>query len=333
LYEFIKSEHVQIILDRAPEQAHAVLEHVQIMSTSVRILLGSLLFAALAIGGFLLLDHGLYGLTIFMAAPVLIGGFAVWIAWPKTVGGAAGIGAVAVLCLLCFLLLAGREGLGCLLMAAPLALPLAAVGGLLVREVTGSRKPGRRLTLLLMMPGVILPWDFVAKPPVFKVHSSITIAAPPQVVWRNVLTFSELPEPDEWFFRAGLAYPKRARIEGSGPGAIRYCEFSTGPFVEPITVWDEARLLRFRVTENPAPMNEWSPYAKVLPRHLHGYLISKQGEFRLTALPGNRTLLEGTTWYQHGLWPAQYWSWWSEAIIHRIHLRVLTHIQRLSENS
>jgi hypothetical protein len=166
---------------------------------------------------------------------------------------------------------------------------------------------------------------------VFEVRSSLTIAAPPEVVWKNVLTFSDLSEPDEWFFRAGIAYPKRARIVGRGAGAIRYCEFSTGPFVEPIEVWDEARLLRFRVTENPAPMHEWSPYAVVLPRHLHGYLVSKQGQFRLTALPGNRTLLEGATWYQHGLWPAQYWSWWSEAIIHRIHLRVLTHIQRLSE--
>jgi hypothetical protein len=78
-------------------------------------------------------------------------------------------------------------------------------------------------------------------------------------------------------------------------------------------------------------MEEWSPYQNVLPRHLHGYLVSQNGQFRLTSLPGNRTLLEGTTWYQHGLQPAQYWRLWSDAIIHRIHLRVLNHIRRLSE--
>ena len=116
-----------------------------------------------------------------------------------------------------------------------------------------------------------------------------------------------------------------------GPGATRYCEFSTGPFVEPIEVWDEPRLLRFRVTENPAPLHEWSPYARVLPRHLHGYLVSKEGQFRLTRMANNRTLLEGTTWYRHGLWPAEYWRWWSNAIIHRIHMRVLTHIRTLAE--
>jgi len=85
------------------------------------------------------------------------------------------------------------------------------------------------------------------------------------------------------------------------------------------------------VTENPAPMHEWSPYAQVLPKHLHGYLVSKKGQFQLTRLANKHTLLAGTTWYQHGLWPAGYWRWWSNAIIHRIHLRVLTHIRTLAE--
>ncbi len=79
-------------------------------------------------------------------------------------------------------------------------------------------------------------------------------------------------------------------------------------------------------------MTELSPFANLTPHHLHGYFISKQGQFRLIPQPGGHTLLEGTTWYQHGLWPASYWRWWSDAIIHRIHLRVLNHIRALSEN-
>src|SRR5688500_19299188 len=58
--------------------------------------------------------------------------------------------------------------------------------------------------------------------------------SPPEVVWRHVVTFPELPPPTELMFRAGVAAPTRARIEGSGVGAVRYCDFTTGSFVEPI---------------------------------------------------------------------------------------------------
>jgi hypothetical protein len=231
----------------------------------------------------------------------------------------------------CSLLILRLDGLFCIVMSLPLIIPLSALGGWLVYRFEPSTLPTHTIAILLLLPPVGMTWDIRARPPVFEVRTSITIAANPEQVWRHVATFSELPPPQEWFFRTGLAYPKRARIEGSGVGAIRYCEFSTGPVVEPIEVWDEPRLLRFRVTENPASMNEWTPYARILTRHLHGYLISKRGQFRLTRLANNRTLLEGTTWYQHSLWPAEYWRWWSDAIIHRIHLRVLNHIRTLSE--
>ena len=112
---------------------------------------------------------------------------------------------------------------------------------------------------------------------------------------------------------------------------MRYCEFSTGSFVEPIAVWDEPHLLQFRVTANAAPLDEKGLYGRIDSKHLHGYFVSKRGQFRLSALPDGRTLLEGTTWYQHGLWPAEYWRWWSDAIIHRVHLRVLNHIRVLAE--
>ncbi len=165
----------------------------------------------------------------------------------------------------------------------------------------------------------------------FAVTTQITVAASPEQVWKHVVAFSQLPEPHEWFFRAGIAYPQRAHIDGSGAGAVRYCEFSTGAFVEPVEIWDAPRLLRFRVTDNPAPLRESSPYGDIQPKHLHGYLVSRQGELRLIPLPNGHTLLQGTTWYQHGLWPAECWRWWSDAIIHRIHLRVLDHVRILAE--
>ena len=145
--------------------------------------------------------------------------------------------------------------------------------------------------------------------------------------------FSPLPPPDEWLLRAGIACPLRARIEGEGVGAVRYCEFTTGPFVEPITAWEPPYRLAFDVAQQPASMREWSPYEVVHAPHLHGGLQSVRGEFRLTRLPGDRTRLEGTTWYRVKMAPDVYWGMYADYAIHVIHRRVLAHIRKLSEAS
>src|SRR5262249_15306990 len=163
--------------------------------------------------------------------------------------------------------------------------------------------------------------------PLLQVTTSVEVEAPPEVVWAQVVAFSEMAPPEELVFRVGIAYPMRATLDGEGVGAVRHCVFSTGAFVEPITVWDAPRRLAFDVTAQPAPLQEWTPWRRIAPAHLDGYLRSERGEFRLLARPGGRTRLEGTTWYRHDLWPAAYWRLWSDAIIHRIHARVLRHIR------
>ena len=112
------------------------------------------------------------------------------------------------------LLLLGWEGMICIVMALPIAVPLAAVGGLLAYEMDPERHPKdgfRRAGLLLLLPPISLAWDLNAPTPVFEVRTSIEINAPPETVWRNVVSFSDLPEPEEWYFRTGIAYPKNAR--------------------------------------------------------------------------------------------------------------------------
>lgn len=304
------------------------------MSSPKRLAIGIAVGLVLTGLALLLTRTGTYGLTLFVALPVAVGAFGAWVSKPKTAGKAVVGGMAANLIASLAFLLAGQEGFICIAMALPLALPLGALGGWLAYWTTHKRTLVNGTAMLLILPVCFatLRFDVTAKPDVFQVRSSIEIAAPPERVWKNVIAFSELPPPHEWYFKSGIAYPIRARIEGTGPGAVRYCEFSTGPFVEPIEVWDEPHLLRFSVAQNPAPWNEWSPYSKIVPRHLHGYFISKQGQFLLTPLPDGHTLLEGTTWYQHGLWPETYWTLWSQAIIHRIHMHVLTHIKNVSES-
>jgi hypothetical protein len=166
--------------------------------------------------------------------------------------------------------------------------------------------------------------------PLRSVTTSIEINASPQAVWKNVIAFPQLTEPTEFVFKTGIAYPINATIDGRGVGAIRHCNFSTGSFVEPIKVWDEAKLLKFSVEQQPAPMKEISFY-DIKPNHLHGYWISKEGQFKLTKLANGGTLLEGTTWYVNKIGPGFYWTIWSDFIVHKIHERVLSHIKAQAE--
>ena len=116
-------------------------------------------------------------------------------------------------------------------------------------------------------------------------------------------------------------------------GAIRHCEFTTGDFVEPITVWDAPRRLAFDVVSQPDPMTELSFWRHVHPPHLaEQSLMSRRGEFRLVDLGGGRTRLEGRTWYTFAMHPQAYWTLWSDLAIHKIHRRVLEHVKRLSES-
>ena len=148
-----------------------------------------------------------------------------------------------------------------------------------------------------------------------------------------MVSFPELPPPEHWLFKLGVASPLKATIEGTGVGAIRRCEFTTGAFVEPITHWQAPVHLGFSVNENPPSMTELSFYDHVYAPHLNGFFRSTKGEFRLTDLGNSVTLLEGRTWYQVDIHPGWYWQIYCRYLIHLIHSRVLNHIGVISEVS
>jgi len=300
----------------------------------------SALFGALSV--FLIANHlEAYGWSLFVALPILLGFLTTLIHnhhAPRPPRESF-LAVLAALALLGGLLLAmAIEGMICLLMASPIAVIEAVVGSALAQALLSQRWTGRLQGGRLFSAGfLLLPLavtvELAVRPPpeVRPVSTEVTIAAPPEVVWRHVVSFSDLPPPADWIFRTGIAYPIRARLEGRGVGAVRYCEFSTGPFVEPIEVWDEPRRLAFSVSAYPAPMKEWSPYRHIHPPHLDGFLVSRRGQFELFPTATGGTRLVGTTWYQHGLSPDAYWRLWSDAILHRIHARVLEHIRTLAE--
>ena len=234
-----------------------------------------------------------------------------------------------------FILLFALDGLICLLMALPLAALLSSIGAwlgwLLARAVSNPK--GNALIVLISCSFpffVAFEHSQEVSPPLRQVQTKVLIKGSIEEVWEQVIAFPKITTPPTGLFRTGIAYPVEARIEGHGVGAIRYCTFSTGDFVEPITVWDAPNKLAFSVTASPAPMKELSIYDHVHAPHLEDHLQSQKGQFVLQQTEDG-VLLEGTTWYTHSIAPDFYWGLISDEIIHRIHLRVLHHIREVVE--
>lgn len=276
-----------------------------------------------------------YGLLIFILVPFLLGALPVMLYsckhYPdRRLAANLGIATFISANFLAFFL--AFEGIMCLLMAFPITLTFLFTGNFIAYYFVEEAKKNHRLFLpiLIVIPPVIM-LDINRDPQLFSVTTSIEINADTKEVWENVVTFPELNAPEELMFRYGISYPINATIKGNGVGAVRYCNFNTGSFVEPITTWEDEKLLAFDVVEQPVPMQELSFWDIDAP-HLHDFFVSKRGQFKLSTLPNGNTLLEGTTWYYNNIYPAFYWKWWSDYIIHKIHYRVLNHIKINAES-
>jgi uncharacterized membrane protein YhaH (DUF805 family) len=300
-------------------------------------LLGATVVALLAVL-VSIVAFGTYGVTLFVATPFIQGMVVGWAFNRRETRSSADT--VGVVWLSLFLvagaiLLFALEGALCVAMALPLAAIVALLGGMIGRTIATQRgSTGLGYAgLLFVLPAGALMEKISTVAPTYEVVTSIDVAAPPAVVWNRVVKFDEIQERPAWYFRAGIAYPISATIAGSGPGAIRRCEFSTGAFVEPITVWDEPRRLAFDVVEQPPPLRELSIYSNVYAPHINGYFSSTRGEFRLIPVAGGHTRLEGHTWYSVAIYPQGYWRATSEILLHQIHLRVLRQVKRESESA
>jgi uncharacterized membrane protein YhaH (DUF805 family) len=278
-----------------------------------------------------------YGVGLFIGIPFMQGlTAAVLFGYhkPQSLFRSIGVAWSSVLLFALLIFVLAVEGIICIAMAAPIGFGVATIGGIIGYMIQRRSIKGLPASLIIfaVMP-LLSGVEHMAniQPPLHRVSTEIVINTSRQQVWNQLVTFNEMREPEELIFRSGIAYPIKAEIEGKGAGSVRKCVFTTGAFIEPIEIWDEPNLLKFSVEKVPPPLVELSIYDDLHLPHLEGYFTSEKGQFKLTALSGGRTLLQGTTWYRHDIWPGVYWKLWSDYILHTIHKRVLNHIKQKSE--
>lgn len=278
---------------------------------------------------------GSYGWGLFVMTPFLVGLAAAYLANREValpparsraivlLASALGVGA---------LLMFALEGFICILLVVPLGAAAALAGGAVGhRLATVGHKRGRPLLSVAALPLIFALEAAVPPAVIITTYESVVITAPPSVVWRVLTSTDEIGSEPKLLAMAGFAFPVRGTLLGEGVGAVRIGEFSTGVAHERVTAWEPGRRLAFTVVDQPAMMEEMSPYRRVQASHLHGYFETKGTSFDLQQRPGNATQLTIRASHVMRLDPALYWEPMARWAIHKNVTRVLTSVKSKAE--
>ena len=162
-------------------------------------------------------------------------------------------------CLL-FSLIVGWEGAICLIMAAVVYLPLATIGGVISGLILARIDRNRLSSSVLCAMVLVLPAasafveNYFALPQERSiVHTSITIQAPPSVVWHNIIRVPRITEPlGGYFYKMGFPKPLEATLSYEGVGGVRHASFERGlVFIETVDTWDPEKTLSFSIATDP----------------------------------------------------------------------------------
>lgn len=289
---------------------------------------------ALAVGAEIVctLIFGLFGMTLFVAAPFLVGFVAAWIAVregdpnPLVMGQGALIVASAVLFGFAF------EGLFCLAVIYPLAVVAALIGGAVGMTLARWRTPRATLMSSVALMPLLLAAE-LAEPPMasFADTRSVEVAAAPAAVWQAIVDMGAIEQPPPAPFGWGLAYPVAGHIEGEGVGAVRRGVFSTGVAYERVTRWEKDRALWFDVLSDPPMMRETNPFGPVRAAHLDGYFLTHDARFRIEPLPGGRSRLTLATRHTLKVGPSTYFLPLARWAVTENKRRVLAHFRDRAE--
>lgn len=295
---------------------------------------GIALLPAGVLAGLSIYSFGTYGWVLFLFVPFVLGYIPGFISTYRSNTGfttALKFGLLTLFITLLLLIVLLLEGLVCISMALPVLVLMNIAGAALGYRL--GRSPNRKITAspmflltFALVTGALDMQKNQTEP--IDVRTELIVDAPISKVWTHVLEFDTIQEKQSGIFRLGIACPVSAVLRAENGELLRYCNFTTGAFVEPITDFQAPVLLGFDVQSQPDAMSELNPFGEVHPPHLEHTFKSVRGQFQLEAVSDSKTRLIGTTWCSVNMQPAWYWNIWTRFIVQRIHGRVLRHIAR-----
>jgi hypothetical protein len=218
---------------------------------------------------FLLFDLVDYGLSLFVALPIILGiplgllanaRFAVY-------------GALIASLVFCTLMIAlGIEFFACILMSLPLVLGLAFITAIVVRFLRKRRKKKEEQRLLVLLLPLLA---FLVAVPVERLTSShnavgsevttiIDLPYTPLQVYDAIKSVDTLVAEKSFLMHLGLPVPQKCVLEREAIGGLRVCYFDGGTIHETVTQLEPGKILAMDVTGYDLMGLEWLGFDKAI---------------------------------------------------------------------
>lgn len=157
-----------------------------------------------------------------------------------------------------FTLVFSLEGWACWLMALPLFLIAASLGGF-IGAFFKFRKKGNKVsvTLLVLFPLFISPVESMIEsvPGTYRAYTCIDIKSTPEKIWSNVTRVREIKQEQDkgWLTRSlGFPRPVKAELNFEGVGAYREAIFTNGlVFHETVSEYEDKKKMVFSIKAYP----------------------------------------------------------------------------------
>jgi hypothetical protein len=228
------------------------------------------------------------------------------------------------------------EGSLCIVMALPLFLILAGVGGCigLIARRHGS-KQGRAggVTLMIALPYLLAPIEHRIAPRTEQreVENVVHIRAAPSVVWREIKSVRAIDADELPLHLAhviGLPRPLEATLSRDGVGGVRSAKFERGlEFLETVSDWQPERRLSFTITAQPAPRSALDEHVAVGG----AYFDVVDGTYELEPLADGSTLLKLKSHHRLSTHFNFYARWWTDFIMSDLQSAIMDVIRKRCE--
>ncbi len=142
----------------------------------------------------------------------------------------------------------------------------------------------------------------------------VCIEASPEMVWRGILFYEEVPERAPLLLRALRLRPLGTKGDKSAVGASILCRYTHGTLMKQITTLKEPYLMRFAVMEQHLGMED--------------FVAVQSGSYRIRRLGANSEIAL-TTSYQAYLRPRWFWRRMERLGIRQLHSHILSGMREM----